>query len=306
MAACLAQPVRPVVTTGLRRGCSRRVQGRQSPSFRGLEQEPQIAACQRLRTAGASAVGQQVRARDAGVCGEALDAPPFAHAPSLQLEREQQARQLRLAVGGHRHIPTVRLQVVEIDRTAARGNARQRHDARMASLAQQRQQPGRQREMAQMVRPQLQFETVGGLLALGRRHHGRIVDQQVQAAVRTQHGVGEGLDRVEAGQIDGAEAHARPRRHLADLLDGGRALGGVASRHDHRGTGPCERKGHVQADAARSGDQDRAPHLGGNIRRRPACHDRYLVEGRKKSTHRLRTTSDTTQRGARRRGASSP
>ena len=208
----LAQLVRTVVTTRPRRRRGRRVQRRQGALLGGLEQEPQIAPRQRLRTARTGTVGQQVRARDARMRRDALDAPPFPRAAALQLEREQQARQLGLAVRRHRHITAARLQIVEIHRTLACSDAGQRHDARIASLAQQRQQPGREREVAQMVRAQLQLETVGGFPALRRRHHRRIVDQHVQAAMRPQQGIGEGLYGIQAGEVDSTEAHPRPGR----------------------------------------------------------------------------------------------
>ena len=193
-------------------------------------------------------------------------------AAPLQFEREHQAGQLRLAVGGHRRVAARRLQVVELQRAIARGDAGQRHHARVGAGAQQRQQVRGQRVVAEVVGAELQLEAVFGHLPRRWRHHRGVVDQQVEARVPCAEALAEFMDGLEAGQVQRLEGHVRGRQRLADLVDGGRALRRVAAGDDDFGPGPGQGQRGLEPQAAGAGDERAATVLGRNLGGCPRGH----------------------------------
>lgn len=129
-----------------------------------------------------------------------------------------------------------------------------------------------QREMAEIVRSELQLEPIGGFPAPRRRHHGSVVDEQVEAPpIGTQPGT-EILHRLKIGQIEHLEAYGRIRDALTNLHNGCLALGGVATRDDHIPAGARQSQSILVAQTACAGDDRGAAALRWNIVGRPACH----------------------------------
>ena len=180
IAARLAQPVRPVKATTLRIQRGRREQCWQSALCGGLKQEPQEAPPQAQDAGLARAVGQQLGARDARMRGDTGYAPARRFAAPLKLEGEHQAGQLGLTVDRHRLVAMFCLQIVEVDGSVPRSDAGEGDDARAAPLPQQRQKMGGERKMTEIVRAELQLESIAGRPALRRRHHAGIIDEHVE------------------------------------------------------------------------------------------------------------------------------
>src|SRR5829696_414003 len=113
----------------------------------------------------------QVRGGVAGMGGHALDVRSPRTQAPIELEGEQQVGELRLAVGA---------------------------PAEVAAL------------VAEVVGAELKLEAVGGP-APRRRHHPRVVDQQVEPVVPAAVALGEGANRVEAGQVELLQLQSRAR-----------------------------------------------------------------------------------------------
>ncbi len=141
------------------------------------------------------------------------------------------------------------MQVVEVDPAHPVSAAAHRDHARTPpALEGAEQQPG-ESEVAKVVGAELELEALlAG--ASRRRHDAGVVDQQVEAVVRLRELLGEGSDRLQAGEIEGGELRLGPGRRGRDLAQRGRALVCVAAgKHD-----PCARAGQLprrdQAEAA--------------------------------------------------------
>jgi hypothetical protein len=94
---------------------------------------------------------------------------------ALELEREQQVGQLRLAVRRPAPVaPSLPVQVIEPDRAEPVGRGGDGDDA----LGDERQQQVGEGEGTEMVRAELELEAVGRT-PLGHSHHARVVDQDV-------------------------------------------------------------------------------------------------------------------------------
>ena len=126
------------------------------------------------------------------------------------------------------------LEVVEVDLAHHVGGAAQRHHARTGSGEQRAEQQSGEREVAEMIGPQLRFEAVGCCTAR-RRHHAGIVDQQIDAVPLTGDPRREGADRREVRQVELLDIYARARHRGPDRVRGLLALADVSARdHDRR------------------------------------------------------------------------
>lgn len=118
------------------------------------------------------------------------------------------------------------------------------HDPSAAVGGQRWMQPDRQREVAEMIRGELQFPAVRRVL-LRRVHDARVVDQHVQRAVAPPGD--EGVDGGEVGQVelshlDGAALSREPGSHPLAGFDVANRQGDIGS---HRSECACS----LQSDA---------------------------------------------------------
>ena len=114
--------------------------------------------------------------------------------PTVQLEGEEKVGQLAVAVG---LVGVVRRLGVALEHrlvTSVVGDRGHRHHARLGPQQCRQQQAG-QREVAEVVRAELQLVALLGLAVLRRRHHPGVVDQQVERTLEPGH---EGVDRRSA------------------------------------------------------------------------------------------------------------
>ena len=101
-------------------------------------------------------------------------------APPLQFKREHQARELRLPICSPWPVHPRALQIIEIDEGGAVRKAADTDNPWSTCPAQQRQQPGCEREVTEIVRAKLHLKAVRRDLPAGQRHHPRIVDQEIE------------------------------------------------------------------------------------------------------------------------------
>jgi hypothetical protein len=172
----------------------------------------------------------------------------------LQLEGEEQAGELRLTIGPHRLVAPRRVQIVEVDRAVPRGNARQRDDARVRPIAQQRHEVGRQGEVAEIVGAELQLEAIRGGLPPRRGHHGGVVDQQIETPSLPLQPCGEVGDGLEAGEIDLLEPDIRGGDFGSDSRDSLRAFPRIAAREDDLTACSCKFEGILESETTGTGD----------------------------------------------------
>ena len=103
---------------------------------------------------------------------------PAARLRRLEFETEQAAGDLGLPVGAHDVVAAFAVQVVPVDRSAARGDADLRGHPGPTG-PEQRQQLGGQREVARDGWCRTAARTRRPWSAAGRGHHAGVVDQQV-------------------------------------------------------------------------------------------------------------------------------
>ena len=104
----------------------------------------------------------------------------------LERPGEQQVCELALAVGRRRGIALGPLQIVEADAAQMMGVAADGHDARPVRGAQVREEFPGPSEMTEMVRPELELESVLSH-GVGRDHDARVVDEEIDARLRLAH-----------------------------------------------------------------------------------------------------------------------
>ena len=137
-----------------------------------------------------------------------------------------------------------------------------------ASARRAEQETG-ERERAEVVGAELQLEAVRRLPP-GRRHHARVVEQQVHTV---RGGVRERADRVQAGHVHEAQLEVGVRRIGAHTCEGRLTALCVAAGKDGVGSGAAERERSVVADPAVGAGDDRGPSLlAGDIRGGPVAH----------------------------------
>ena len=117
---------------------------------------------------------------------------------------------------------------------------------RVAGGAQQRQQPGSEREVPEVVRAKLQLEAVGGGIARRRRHHTRIIDEQVNRPTGSVQARGKIANRREIRQVNQFQAKLCMRVLCAQLRNRLLAFGRVAHCQNNFCPGsrqpPCDAK----------------------------------------------------------------
>jgi hypothetical protein len=106
-----------------------------------------------------------------------------------------------------------------------------------------RAQADGEREGPKKVAAELQLESVGGGHTGGRRHHARVVDQQVERDAVGEDPVRELLDRGEVGQVDASDLELHRGVPLQDLGAGRLSLGDSADGHHDVRTGRGEASG---------------------------------------------------------------
>src|SRR5438876_3639246 len=107
----------------------------------------------------------------AGVGGQAADRRTGGAQTAVQLEGEEQGRQLRLSVGAPAAVAALALEVVEVDPPDAVKGAAYGHDARVLSRLHAGQKQPRQCEVPEVIRPERHLEAVRRLPP-GREPHG--------------------------------------------------------------------------------------------------------------------------------------
>ena len=104
------------------------------------------------------------------------------HAPR-QAQRERQVGQFGLTVGAPAVVSPLAHRVVEVDRRPERRPARDRHDPRLGPPEQSGKQQADEREVPEVIHPELHLEAVLGE-SPWQRHHAGVGDHQVDPAVR--------------------------------------------------------------------------------------------------------------------------
>ena len=169
--------------------------------------------------------------------------------PALQLVGEQQVGELRLPVRTDPAVAAFPLQVVEMDCGAdAVAHAADGDHPRAGDRQQPVEQQARQREVAQMVCAELQFEAVlGG--RLGCVHDSGVVDEQVDAVVIGPQLFRGGAHGLQRGQVEFLKLDVGAGSGLGDACRGLLALLEIAhGQHDVRPAGG-ERGGGFEAKA---------------------------------------------------------
>ena len=179
---------------------------------------------------------------------------------TVELVAEQDVRELALPVGRPLVVGILALEVLEVDLAVLVEPAALGDDARLAlGLAEVAQQRGREREVTQMVHPELRLEAVDRL-APGDRHHAGVVAEHVEFVVGVRERRGERPHRREVRQVEFDHREAGVGCFLADPFARlGAPLHAPTREHD---VGPVERElagGLVAEPAVRPRDDDRLP-----------------------------------------------
>jgi hypothetical protein len=213
------------------------------------------------------------------VRGEALDRGALAAQPPVQLEREEQVRQLRLSVGVPAEVATIAVEIVERDAAHLVRGARERHDSGILAPLHQLQQERGQQEVAEVVGAELKLEAVGRP-ASRRRHHAGVIDQQVEPVVGRSVTLGEAAHRLQAREVELLELHLSVRDRGADLLDRGVSLVEVATGHHHGRPGACQLPRRHEPESAVGASDDRvAPGLVRDVLGGPAVGHGLTLTG---------------------------
>src|ERR687891_2109081 len=133
---------------------------------------------------------------------------------------------------------------------------RQRHHARVLAALHRSDQERGEREVAEVVGPELELEAVGGPAAW-RRHDAGVVDQQVEAVVRRVEALGEGANRIELAEVELLELELGPGRRAPDGVARALALRHAAAREHDARTGPSELPRRDEAEPAVGARDDR-------------------------------------------------
>lgn len=205
---------------------------------------------------------QEAGRGDAGVAQVAGDAPAPLPAHPIQFEAEQAEGDLGLAVGAGAVVGPLPVQVVPVDGPLIGGDADLRRDAG-PPRAEQRQQVRDQRDMAEVVGPELELEAVGGRLPGGRGHHAGVVDEQVDGAAVVEQRAAERRHGCEGRQVEGVRGDGRRRRRGADRGDRRLGLRGVPRGQDDVRARRGEAARDAEADAVGAAGHDGA--LAGEI-----------------------------------------
>ena len=185
--------------------------------------------------------------------------------PPVQLEGEEQVRQLRPAVGAPAAVAPLPQQVLPVQPSHPVRLAGDRDHPGVTVAApagghHQRPQVRGEREVAEVVGAELELEPVGGP-APGHRHHAGVVEQHVDPVGLVPEPVGERRDRRQVGQVE--RPHAEPLPDVGEPLHQPGPAGlpalGAAARHHDGGAVPGEHRRGLQPEpAVGAGDDDDA------------------------------------------------
>jgi len=100
------------------------------------------------------------------------------------------------------------LQIVEPHLPGLVAVAADRYETGVGPLVEEGQQKPSQREMAEMIGPELKLKAVGGPLK-GRGHDAGVVDQQVDVVVAGSDAVSERSNRTEVGKVELGSLYGR-------------------------------------------------------------------------------------------------
>ena len=179
----------------------------------------------------------------------------FQPAASLRRCRSSANRELRLPVCLPWRVQAGALQIAEIDESGPVRQAAHADNPWCAGLAQQRQQPGREREVAQIVRSELHLKSVDRDLPAGQGHDSRIANQEVKG-LQGVHSPYEVCDRRQAGEIERFVADVGGGRFATDPIEGRLPLSIVAAGQNDLSTGCGQSYGRLMTEAARSAGND--------------------------------------------------
>src|SRR3989442_10417417 len=111
------------------------------------------------------------------MCEQALHGRAGRSQAAIQLQAEHRVRELRLPVGLARGVALLELEVVAVDVARPVLETRKRHNPCIRSRSKSVEEETGQREMTEVVGPELELETVRGLPLRGHHDPG-VVDQQ--------------------------------------------------------------------------------------------------------------------------------
>jgi hypothetical protein len=131
---------------------------------------------------------------------DADQSPAGGLKPPVELECEKQVGELGLRVGSPARVATLTLQVVEPHLPTFVAVAADGHNPGVGPFKEW-QQEASQREMAEMVGPELKLKAVGRL-SVGCRHHAGVVDEQIDVIVSGSNAISEGAYRTKVGKVE--------------------------------------------------------------------------------------------------------
>src|SRR5206468_2643003 len=172
---------------------------------------------------------------------EAADRRAGGAQTAVQLEGEEQGRQLRLRVGAPAAVAELALKVVEVDATHPVKGAADRDDPRvvLAPRHPAEQQSG-QREVPEVVGPERYLEAVRSLSPGRERHGAGVVDEQVEGFVLPFEPLSKPTHGGEASEVERADLDLGVRHGRLDGSARSGAILGVADGEDDSGAGPGE------------------------------------------------------------------
>jgi hypothetical protein len=113
--------------------------------------------------------------------------------------------------------------------------------------------------VAQVVGAELELEALGGHPPFRQAHHPGVVDQHIQSVVAGQDVVGQPVNGVQVGQIEGHHLDPRHGGGGQDALMRGPAALGVAAGQQHGGALGGQLEGGVVADAGVGAGDEHGP-----------------------------------------------
>lgn len=179
--------------------------------------------------------------------GHALNAPPRCVASALQLEREHELRELRLAIGRERLVFPLKLQIAKIKLSIPIRDAGYVDDTGVQAAPQQRKQMRGQGEMPEIVDAKLKLEAVGGDAPRRWRHHAGIINQEVETFIACVHALPKGSDRTQVGKIYLLKYHRGLRGFPFYFRDRQYSFRKVSPSNDHRPAGLRQGKSGLKA-----------------------------------------------------------
>src|ERR1700687_1681130 len=231
------------VRAALQSGSSSRIEDRKSAHLCRLR-EKSIAQAHQEALVERGPAELKIGRRISGMSRDADQSPASGLEPPFELESEKQVGELGLSVGAPSRVPAFALQVVEPHLPAPVVLAADGHNTSVWPFVQERQQEAGQREMPEMIGPELELKAIDRPL-VRRSHHSGVVDQQVDLVVAGSDAVRERSYRAEVGKVQPCSLHVgrwkcscdgpcrfRALRTVTTGEDHLRAMPGQLSRHD--------------------------------------------------------------------------